>query len=73
MTATRSEIEDLIGEVNVELTTFKNWTCVNRLALSINKTNVVLFSNRLRSDGIQSNIVVGDMHVEYYEVPRIRG
>ena len=36
----------LVDQINAELVRVADWTCANRLSINVDKTNVMLFTNR---------------------------
>ena len=65
LTATHKNIDPLIGNVNLALGQFCKWAYSNRICLNARKTNLMLFSNRVNSSDIESDIVVDGVNVQF--------
>lgn len=73
LTVAGSEIGPLLTSLNCELVKFTNWTLSNRLALNANKTNVILFSNRIAVHDINSCVVLGNSDLDFQFNTRFLG
>ena len=62
----------MVTTLNSELTQVKNWTCINRLTLNTNKTELILFANR-PFDLDDSTIQLGDSIISYVDSCKFLG
>ena len=60
---TNNSFNSLIQDCNSELMKFREWNIANRLSLNVTKTNVMLFSNRIR-EPVNIMISYGDQNLE---------
>ena len=73
LSAAQADIGNLVRTIDFGLDRFTAWAFANRLALNAQKTNAILFSNRIQSHEVNFDINIGGVDIELRECTRFLG
>jgi exonuclease III len=73
LSAKHTNFETLITEINVELVKIKHWTLVNRLSVNVEKTFVMLFSNRRQGIDHELKVYFDEKEVKFHDSGKFLG
>ena len=68
-----SDYDALITEMNSDLTSIKKWTLANRLTVNVQKTNAIVFSNKLKPDNTENRLLLSGEEVQFADAVKYLG